>query len=85
MGLGPGGVLEKIAGGTLLLEVFVGYRAGEAGLAVVLVGLEAAHAANGTQAGGVAAGGSGQLANGGRGGEHGGGSDSDSLKQVKRR
>ena len=76
MGLGPGGVLEKIAGGTMLLEVFVGYRAGEAGLAVVLVGLEAAHAANGTQAGGVAAGGSGQLANGGRGGEHGCGSDS---------
>lgn len=73
MGLGPGGVLEKIAGGTLLLEVFVGYRAGEAGLAVVLVGLDAAHAADCTQAGGVAAGRSGQLADGGSGGKHGSG------------
>ena len=71
MGLGPRGVLEKIARGTLLLEVLVGYRAGEAGLAIVIVGLDAAHAANAAEAGGVAAGRTGQVADGGGRGEHG--------------
>ena len=76
MGLGPRGVLQKIARSTLLLEVFVGYRAGEAGLAVVIVGLDAAHAADAAEAGGVAAGRSGQVADGGGRGEHG----SDSMR-----
>lgn len=79
MGLGPRGVLEKIARGTLLLEVFVGYRAGEAGLAVVVVGLDAAHAADAAEAGGVAAGRSGQVADSGGGGEHG----SDQCVEVR--
>ena len=65
MGLGPGGILEKISRSTLLLEVFVGHLAGEAGFAVILVGLEAAHATDGSDAGDLAAGGLGQLANGG--------------------